>query len=312
MKSILDIQQDVRKLEILMDQLAGQLTQMNRDLDILREAEHTSLEIDYKQIEQLVQHTPLKGHPLERLKDDYAKKLYLMVLLSLIQIDDEEMSEKKIFVASILKQSQLELSLEELIKYSLSKRDEVFNIAGKIKGDYKYFLIMDMLIILGFAGIGNEQSYTYVTYICAVLGVDKEKVYELSLLARVILEQSADSIAAREVRRLIPYISKYKYYIDKQLTQKVKTATRIIAVKVSTEIDGFKWKVKQGVLVKEGELLATYKNKKNYAPVDGMIYQFREAGIHYGVISVEDDTKDGIKEWIRMRRLNENTNRYTS
>lgn len=302
MKTILDIQQDVRNLEVLLGQLANQITQINKDLNILREAQNESLEIDCSQIEQLVQYSPLKGHPIGRLKDNDVKQLYLSTLLTLIQIDNEEMVDRLIFIASILKQAKLELSLEELIKQSLSKRNEIFNDIEMIKGDYKYFLVLDMLMILGFAEVNNEKSYTYVTYICAVLGVEKEKVYDLSLLARVILEQSVDSIAAKKIGLLIPYISKYKHYIDKQLAQKIKIGTRIIVVKVSTKIDGFKWKVKQGAVVKEGELLVTYKNKKIYAPTDGVIYQFREANTHYGVISVEDDTKDAIKGWIRIRR----------
>ena len=79
-----------------------------------------------------------------------------------------------------------------------------------------------------------------------------------------------------------------------------------------SEVYNFKWKAKQKQRVNAGDVIAIYtkKTKENgryitkevTAPVDGVLFQFRDNNTNYGVIAHESDNKDSIKAWIKEGR----------
>ena len=98
------------------------------------------------------------------------------------------------------------------------------------------------------------------------------------------------------------------------MKQELLESLRNIVVQLAdSEVSNFSWKAKQRSDVTAGDIIATYnkeikvlnrtqyKNKKVVAPIDGVIFIFRDKNVNYGVISNKIDSKDSIKEWIKSK-----------
>lgn len=312
-KSLLDIQQEIRELDGKVKDISFAIAGIYDEIDELRNDETDS--IDYETIRLMSRHLSFGKHPLGKLDDNYASQIYLETLLSLVQADrgSRDTVNRLIFVEWLLSQTKLELSLEELFKDSLKINTGTFaEVVELVPKAYKSYLIMDALLTANICGQANNDVLIYVVNLCSILGVDKEQLRTLSIMAKGILKQDLGKMKKADLQQVLVQAKSFKHYLNSELLNAGLRSQRTIAVEAPDKThSNFKWKVKQQGQVEKGDVIATYGYGSRWsgssfteikAPCAGTLFQFRNNCTNYGVIAHESDNKDSIKAWAIQRR----------
>lgn len=319
MKSLLDIQQDIRKLENSLKDIAESIKAISSDIEIIRTPEQ-DISIDFDMIKVLAKNINYGKHPISKINDKSEQQTYIEMLINIVRFDiDREVAVNRLtFIQWILNQTEVEHGLEDLYKNSVKMSDKLYlESLQQISESYKEYFMLDALITANIAGTANMEIQRYVADIASIIGVDLKKLHKLALIARVVLCKNFKSISKDDLIIIQATIMKFYYYISKSMKQEVLESLRKIVVQLAdSEVSNFSWKAKQRSDVTAGDIIATYnketkggfslygtqyKNKKVVAPIDGVIFIFRDKNVNYGVISNKIDSKDSIKEWIKSK-----------
>ena len=320
MKSLLDIQQDIRRLEKCMQEISGDVKNIYAEIDSLRNAsENTGL--DFYKIEFLARQIDFGKHPLKRLKDERACQIYLEMLLNIVRLDQDEESvvNRIVFIQWLQIQSKIDWSLEELyLDCFKNNKHLICEMVEIMPKKYRKFFLVDALIVANIVGIANGEIYQYIAEIMLVLGLSTEEVKDLAFISRVSLSQNLSGASRDDLKVLQDKAKLFSHYIGNDLAEEGIKALRVVVVELpDDEVRNFRWKVKQQQAVVSGDVIATYEKEKRSrgvsytkeykskdvkAPVSGVIFQFRDNKINYGVIAHKQDNKDSIKSWVKGRR----------
>lgn len=320
-KSLLDIQQEIRELDRKVKDISFTIAEIYDEIDELRNDETDS--IDYETIRLMSRHLSFGKHPLGGLNDNYACQIYLETLLSLVQADrgSKDTVNRLIFVQWLLSQTKLELSLEELFKDSLKINTGTFaEVVELVPKTFRSHLILDALLTANICGQANHDVLIYVVNLCSILGVEKEQLRVLSIMAKWVLKQDLGKMENADFQQVLAQAESFKHYLNNDLPNVALSSQRTIAVAVPDEThSNFKWEVKQRGHVEKGDVIATYRSVSGYrseygsrwsgsslteikASCAGTLFQFRNNCTNYGVIAHESDNKDSIKAWAIQRR----------
>lgn len=309
-KSLLDIQQEIRELDKKIKDISLSISEIYDEIDALRDDGPGG--IDYEMIQLMARNLSFGKHPLTGFEDNYACRIYLETLLSLVQADQGSKGtvNRLIFVQWLLTQTSLELTLEELMKVSLKFNTGTFaEVVEVIPEPYRKHLVMDALLTANICGQASESVLLYVVNLCGILGVEKEQLCILSVLAKGILQQNIE-IKTADLDQVLAQAKFFQHYLNNKITDAVIHAQRAIAVEAPDNTHhNFKWNVKQQCRVEKDDVIATYyadgwskvSLTELKAPCSGTIFQFRNKSTNYGVIAHKSDNKDSIKEWTIQR-----------
>ena len=89
MKSLLEVQQDIRNLELKLKSISEDVRGVYADIDDIRNSEQDT-GIDYAALEILSKNIPFSKHPIEKLKDSWLRQIYIELLLNIVFLDDEK------------------------------------------------------------------------------------------------------------------------------------------------------------------------------------------------------------------------------
>lgn len=320
MKSLLDIQQDIRLLEKNIQEINECVKTINTDIETIRNSSE-DVELDYLKIELLAKQLDFGKHPLDKLKDGRACQIYLEMLLNIMRIDQDEESfvNRIVFVQWLQIQSRIDWSLEDLyLDCFKTDKQLIYEMVEIIPKKYKEYFLLDALILANIMGTANEEMYQYIADIIAVLGLSTKEVKDLAFISRVSLSQNISSASRDDLNVLLDKAKSFGHYIRNVLVEEGIKALRVVVVELpDNEAKNFKWKVRQQRAVVIGDVIATYQKEKRSrgfsymkdykseeikAPVSGVIFQFRDNNTNYGVIAHEQDNKDSIKSWVKARR----------
>lgn len=317
MKSLLDIQQDIRNLESSMKDITTCIKDINSDINELRNASQNaqSREFDYSKIAILAERFPFGEHPLDSLEDGRACQMYIEMLLSIVRLDQDSRAtvNRLIFIQWLQIQSRIDWTLEDLFvdacEIQLDSYTEFIEI---IPRQYAESFMLDAFIVANIGGIPNREILEYLAEMSAILGIEIERVQILSSVAYAVLCRKFRRMKREEAEKILDCAQKYKYYISSDVFKNAMQMQRKIVVQFPDTVGvKFKWKVKQLQEVKKGDCIAetrvcsafySQKRDKNQglkAPSAGVIFQFRDNCINYGVISIRTDNKDAIKAWVK-------------
>lgn len=320
MKSLLDLQQEIRALENNISHVMECIQNINDDIDEMRNASQ-NMDVDYAKIKLLAKHISFGKHPIDKLNDGKACQMYLEMLLNIVHMDlcEETSINRLVFIQWIQMESGIDWSLEDLFKDCYKTKIESFHeFVNLVPVKYRESFIVDALIVAGLCGTANAEIYEYIAELVAVFGIDKDRLLTLSTVARVALCQNINCMEKKEMDNFQRCAKFFKHYIKSEILEiGIKSLREIIVEIPDSEARDFKWKVKQEQAVNKGDVVAIYGKvdhtrgyflKTNYvteeikSPSTGTIYQFRDKCINYGVIAHETDNKDSIKAWVKARR----------
>lgn len=323
MKSLLDIQQDVRNLEADVEEITERIRNISSDIDDMRNAD-PSMEFDYGRIEILAGQIPFVRHPLDELEDGRACLIYLEMLLNIVRMDHEigVTVNRLIFIQWIQIQSRIDRSLEELVADTYRTQADLFEeFAQIVPKEYMDVFMLDALIVANIGGEANGETLEYLAEVSALLGIDAEKLRILAQIARAVLCQKFGEMEKEELREVLKCTNEFEFYLDSDIIEKAVQEQREIVVKVD-DMSNLKWMVIQNQKVQKGDIVATfteviwrdnaigtvlswfhsdYENTSRTieAPSSGTLFQFRLNSMNYGVISIETDSRESIKAWIK-------------
>lgn len=337
MKSLLDIQQEIRELEKNMSSLTNDLKSIQSDIENMR---NTSPDtgIDYSKIEVLAKQIPFKNHPLGQLQNDSASQSYLEMLLNLVRLDEDRDAtiNRMAFVQWIQMKSKTNWTLEELYKDSFNiTKESYYNFSEAITGKYRDYFMVDALMAANLGGKVNREILEYLAELSGILGINKEELKELSLIAHIALSQKNNINNLKS--DIIARISLFDNYMPNGIIKKLLKRERNITVELK-EYDAIKfvWYKNDGVLVQEGEIIGSVERSEferrfdsalsherddiSYAVSSGRLFQFENLKIYkeekniwkafsnqsnsyedrnvFGVIANEMDTKENVKNWL--------------
>lgn len=326
MKSLFEIQQDVRALAHQIQDLSHAVTGIESDLDDMRSAAQDT-DIDYQAIRRLAKQIPFPEHPLSRLSDERTRLLYLKLLFSIANLDagTDSAVNRLVFLQWLLLKACPDCELAELYRDSLRMEPELYGeFAEALPPDYRDYFFVDAFVTAGIAGCPNGEIIEYLADLGSVLAIEPERLQALSLTARLVLTQSIDALSAEDIRHCQRMLSAFTHYLDPALIKKASHAPRDLVIALpDSAVSDFRWTVKNYQTVQKGDLIAScLKKKKSEAPGNsplslfqtsfvreeikasssGRLFQFRDSSVTYGVISFETDNKDSIKEWVKTLR----------
>lgn len=318
MKSLLDIQQEVRGLETVVRDIGESIKNIYSDIDELRNAD-SSTDIDFSQIEVLADRFGFRQHPLANLEEGRLCQLYLEMLLNIVRMDPEEQTEinRLVFIQWLKAQANIDWTLEDLYADSFRmNKTEYYEFAKGLTRKYRESFIVDALITAYIGGAANRDIMEYIAEQSAILGIDRERLRILSLTARVVLCQNICKMGKSDMDGFLKCVRSYRHYVDGYVIEEAVKSLRDIAVEVRDEdCSDFVWKVRQRAQVKQGDVIAVcriktesrqwsyrYAYKELKATSTGMLFQFKDQKTYYGVIGHESENKEAIKAWVRSRR----------
>ncbi len=319
MKSLLDIQKEVKQLETMVQDMANSLDCINREIQEIRTS-NDNMEMDYDMIRMLAKSVPFANHPLAELEDGYACKLYIELLLSVMQMDTNGITEKMVYIQWILEESRLDMELEDAYAESLELGKDIYSEIGEVlRTDFGLFFIVDALIVANFIEEANGEAIEYIAQLCVLLGVDASYMEIGVILAKIALYQDIKNTKKADIEKVLPYIDDFEYCIGKNTIEKAFWLFRYVCVKVyNDDLWGgysLSWKVGQISKVSKGDNIAEYRPKQGSttyvkASQDGTLFQFKvEKGYScgsVGVISHPSDSGKKIEQWLTKKYEGEN------
>ena len=320
MKSLLEIQQNIRDLEKGVREITDNIQSIHSDIEEIRNASGASDIVDFSRIEILAKLVPFRRHPIHKEKDGRNCQIYLEMLLHIVRLDSdpEKVVNRMVFIQWLWTQAEIDWSLEKIYRQCLTLNEEAYaGMMGDIPESYQDYLVVDALMTAGIAGKANQDIYGYIADMAAVFGIHADRLKELALVARTALCQTIGrDLKHEELMLLWENMKKFSHYIDHNLAETVIRAVRHIEVALQdAEVRNFKWWVKQEQQVKAGDIIATYSEnasrqsgakllaiQKIKTKYSGTIFQFRDNNTNYGVVSHGADTKEAIKAWVKLVR----------
>ena len=309
MKSLLDIQQDVRKLENSVQELSKEIREINADIDELRNSSEVA-NLDFEIINILSKNIRFKNHPLYKLESGRHCTVYLEMLLNIVRIDiaDREATiNRMIFVQWLQEQANIDWTLEKLYVDTFNYGKEAYcSLIDEIPDKYREYFILDALIVANIAGKANREIQEYIIDMATIMGIEENMIRKLAVIAKAVLCQTLTDIPVDIAESVIDDAKKYKHYLPLEMIPEVKKSLRTIVLELPDDVYDFRWEVKQYQFVEAGDVIASYKKRYTQyikSTVSGTIFQFKDNRTYYGVVSFEKDSKDSIKEWIKKEGL---------
>ena len=316
MKSLLEIQQEIRELSGAVKELQASLEGISGDIGELRSS-GSGEELDYEDIARTARNIHINQHPLD-LKDDMIKEMCTELLLVIAgnEPDSRNLYKKLAFVQAVKEAWHIDIDLRELQKRSLLTDENTYkNLCESLTIRDKVYLMPDMLITANFCGRANAETFELIADISDIFALSKEQMEEAIEIAKAVLTNDY-SFPGKSDEQAITLMKLYGHYIDDKICSQRIESSRSIDVQ-SLGFSLCDWKVPDRSRVKKGQLIAYgtpdlgSSNKNFYASREGYIFQFMLGNIFgcipvlCGVISAyQDDSIDSIRAWVKKQMDN--------
>ena len=152
--------------------------------------------------------------------DEYVKSLYMQVLCTVIQYENEPGEMQILYLKRIANGMDVEEPIEEYMKKALeiSETDIKEFLSHMKTGKARYYFALDAILLVSMAQT-SQPSYEYVAQLLELLEIDKRSLNHLALVAKsVLVQQSADFDCAKELAteytsglNFMPYI--HNFYV---------------------------------------------------------------------------------------------------
>lgn len=324
MKTLLEIQQDVRNLENSVTELSKNISEIYQSIDAVRAGE-AKFVVDYKKIEKLSEKIPFSKHPLALRKiDSNVFVSYIKLLLNIMRMsyDLTATIKRLVLVQWLKKEFSLDKSLEDLLYLSYSETEETFEEdIQRIGEEIRMHFAVDLLMVANCTGEAEKPVYDYIAKLFTILNLSQQEVRIASLIAGTALMQSADGLNREEVLLLLDEAPAYSHYLNQKFIHTLIRSLRVVVLKVpKKEVRSFKWngqKFPRMGYYKKMKLIATFererKNPKkpnSYSKYigesvsneyPGFLFVYDDNGFYCAVSSHKSDKSRNIKEWLKSR-----------
>lgn len=124
--------------------------------------------------------------------DEYMKTLYLKVMCTLVQYENDPADMQILYLKRIISGIGAEESAEEYMKKALEISDTDIQefLTFMKQSKIKYYVALDGLLLVSM-GNPRQENYEYLAEIIELMGVNKEELEYLCLVAKSVLQQQS-------------------------------------------------------------------------------------------------------------------------
>lgn len=186
MKTISEIQNEIKDMNL-------KLSELFNELEELKPKDNINKQTDFSKISLLASQYPIKEHRVKNA-DNYTKKLYLIMLSTIAQTNNDNKEEKLVFLDRILLGIKYEGEFESIVKEGMEVDDSIIDdfINCMKDNECKQLFILESLIISNLGGELDDIAKKYISELISYLGIEKNEVMFLIELSICVLEQSKD------------------------------------------------------------------------------------------------------------------------
>lgn len=132
--------------------------------------------------------------------DEYVKSLYIQVLCTVVQYENEPADMQILYLKRIVNGIGVEDPVEEYMRKALeiSETDIQEFLSHMKEGKARYYFALDAILLVSLAQT-SQPSYEYVAELMELLEIDKQSLSHLAMVAKSILvQESTDFDSAKE------------------------------------------------------------------------------------------------------------------
>lgn len=211
MKTIAELQQEIRSIRKELESLDGRLDAI--DAELLNFKEVASDSSEYKRIYEIAKTMPLIKHPI--IKENIAtKNNYFGILLMIATVDDSLNEDQLLFlqrmVLADVNNSRLDYYLGSL--GAIQRENVLYKMDGVIKAKLSEQLLLDMIILANLSHTVSRNSYEIIVSIAALVKKGKTSLSMISKVASAILRQDISDLVL-EHKEIDDMDSRFGYYL---------------------------------------------------------------------------------------------------
>lgn len=213
MKTISELQQEIRSMQTELQNINNRLGNMNDEL--LNYKDSGISDSKYKRIYDIAATMPVIEHPIIRY--GYAvKNSYFAILILVANCEDTISDEQLLFLQRMVmadsQRTSIDLymagigsvSIENVI---LTMHDDVKNLSEQ--------LVLDMLMIANLGKIKSQLTYEVIANITKFLGIREDELKMISVISKSILLQRCDeSVKAMGLGNMVKMDHQFGYYLS--------------------------------------------------------------------------------------------------
>lgn len=211
MKTISELQQDIRTMQTELKSINMRLSEINDEL--LNYKDSGISDSAYIKIYEIAETMPIIEHPI--INYSYAvKNNYFAILVFIATCEDSINDNQLLFLQRMAmadsQRTSIDLYLEGI--GSVSAENIIFKINENIKNELAYQLILDMLVIANLCVVKTRKTYEIIANISSFLGMQREDMEWVSQVASAILKQNLMDIRKNEFEQAVEIIL-FEYYL---------------------------------------------------------------------------------------------------
>lgn len=167
MKTIAEIQQEIRFIRTEIGNLDYRLQKVSDELSNFKEIEYT--ESVYQTIYEMAQHMPIIMHPIVN-QEARVKGNYFAILVSVAGMDDSINNDQLFLLQRMIIGDQDRGRLENYTGLSnkLSLKDIIYNIDSVIKGQLARQLTLDLFLVIG---LPRKKSHNMFSVLADIISI---------------------------------------------------------------------------------------------------------------------------------------------
>ncbi len=211
MKTISELQQEIRSMQSELHNINGRLTEINEEL--LNYKDSGISDSAYIRIYEIAETMPIIEHPI--INYGYAEKNNYFAILVLIATCEDSINDNQLLFLQRMTMADSQRSSIDLYLAgigSVSAENIIFKINENIKNELAYQLILDMLVIANLSAVKTRKTYEIIANISSFLGMQREDMEWVSLVASAILKQNLMDIRKNEFKQAVE-ITLFEYYL---------------------------------------------------------------------------------------------------
>lgn len=175
------------------EELQADLKQLYADLEERRIMEQESVPqtVNFDELSSKAERYKIKNHPMSG-KDEREQEMYLMILLSVIALDDNAYEKSFSLLYRISHGMGFKGDVQELF---LKAQQMNFNTVDEItrmfiNDNVRLVLLMECIMISQSFKKEKKKATDYIAELCVLMKLEKEQIILISNIARVILTQN--------------------------------------------------------------------------------------------------------------------------
>lgn len=183
----LNISNDIKDITIKLEEIL-------RKVNLVEYENKNDEEYDIRHIIRTAKQYPITEHPLSK-NDDHIKKLYVIVLSSVMQYDGKPVEDRLIFLSRIMEGCNININLMDVIQYGINIDNQLYDefVVQISREDLQYNFVVDALIISSCDSKIESKSIEYIAEIASILNISNDDMKILCNISNIILMQSKEN-----------------------------------------------------------------------------------------------------------------------